>query len=207
MEDVLDLYAKPLLDANPVVCFDESPYQLIAETRQPIPASPGKPAQIDYEYRRAGTCNLFLMVQPLTGWRHVSVTEQRTKQDFAHQMQALVDIHFPHSTQISVVLDNLNTHTPTSLYETFPPAEAKRILDKLDFRFTPKHGSWLNMAEIEFSILHKQCLDRRLDSMAVVQAEIAAWVAARNQAKATIQWQFTSAQARTKLDHLYPSLP
>ena len=207
MEDVLDLYAEPLLEAYPVVCFDESPYQLSAETRQPIPASPGVPARIDYEYRRAGTCNLFLMVQPLTGWRQVTVTTQRTKQDFAHQMQALVAIHFPHATQISVVLDNLNTHTPAALYETFTPGEAKRLLDKLAFRYTPNHGSWLNMAEIEFSILHKQCLDCRLDTLAVVQTEIADWVAARNHAKAMIRWQFTCTQARTKRDHLYPSLP
>ena len=164
-------------------------------------------AAIDYAYRRAGTCNLFLMIQPLTGWRAVAVTEQRTKPDFAYQMRDLVDVHFPDAPRIRVVLDNLNTHTPASLYATFAPAEAKRILNKLEFRYTPKHGSWLNMAEIEFSILHKQCLDRRLDSMALVQSEIATWVIARNQAKAMIQWQFTSTKARTKLAHLYPSLP
>jgi hypothetical protein len=205
MEDLLELYAEPYDARYPVVCFDESPYQLVSEVRQPLPPRPGKPARYDYEYRREGTCNLFMFLQPLVGWRHVEVTERRTAQDFAHCMQALVDGHFPQAELITVVLDNLNTHTPAALYETFPPAEARRIVRKLDFRFTPKHASWLNMAELEFAVLHGQCLDRRLANRAGVCQEVAAWEAERNAAKATVQWQFTVAKARTKLRHLYPA--
>jgi hypothetical protein len=206
MEDVLDLYAEEVLVDYPVVCFDESPYQLVAETRQPLPAMPGQPARRDYEYRRAGTCNLFMLFHPGGAWRHVTVTDRRTKQDFAAQMRDLVDVHFPHATLISVVLDNLNTHSPASLYATFAPAEAKRILAKLEFRYTPKHGSWLNMAELEFAALQRQCLDRRLASQADVIREAAAWEAERNARKATVTWRFTTADARTKLPKLYPPL-
>jgi DDE superfamily endonuclease len=206
MEDVLDLYAEDVLVDYPVVCFDESPYQLVAETRQPLPAMPGQPARRDYEYRRAGTCNLFMLFHPGGAWRHVTVTDRRTKQDFAAQMRDLVDVHFPHATLISVVLDNLNTHSPASLYATFAPAEAKRILAKLEFRYTPKHGSWLNMAELEFAALQRQCLDRRLASQADVIREAAAWEAERNARKATVTWRFTTADARTKLPKLYPPL-
>ena len=206
MEDVLDLYAKPIMTDYPVVCFDESPYQLVAETRQPVPAAPGSPARVDYEYRRAGTCNLFMLFHPGGAWRHVTVTERRTKQDFAHQMRALVDSHFPHATLISVVLDNLNTHSPASLYATFAPAEAKRILDKLEFRYTPKHGSWLNMAELEFAALQRQCLARRVASQDDVERDVAIWEAARNQTKTTVTWRFTTPDARTKLTRLYPPL-
>jgi hypothetical protein len=204
MEDILELYAEPYDVPYPVVCFDESPSQLVSEVRQPQPVAPGRPARDDYEYRRMGTCNLLMMFQPWAGWRHVEVTERRTAQDFAQCMKALVDEHFPQAELISVVLDHLNTHTPAALYTTFPPAEARRILRKLDWRYTPKHGSWLNMAELELAVLDGQCLDRRLPSLARVCQEVAAWETARNAAKATVQWQFTVAKARTKLCHLYP---
>lgn len=162
MEDVLDLYAKPYDPRYPQVCFDERLYQLVSEVRQPLPAAPGQPVRHDYEYRREGTCNLFMFFQPLRGWRHLKVTDRRTAQDFAHCMKDLVEVHFPEATLISVVLDNLNTHTPAALYATFAPAEACRILRKLDFHYKPKHGSWLNMAEIELAVLSIQCLDQRL---------------------------------------------
>lgn len=205
MEDILDLYAEEYMAEYPVVCFDESPYQLISETQPAVEAEPGHIERIDYEYKREGTCNLFLLFQPLQSWRHVSVTAQRTKQDFAKQMRDLVDVHFPDATLISVVLDNLNTHTKASLYEAFEPKEAKRIADKLEMRYTPKHGSWLNMAECEFAILMRQCLDRRLASQQRVADEIAPWVSARNAAKATVNWRFTTETARKKLRRLYPA--
>lgn len=205
MEDVLDLYAEEYMAEYPVVCFDESPYQLISETRPPTPAEPGQEERIDYQYKREGTCNLFLLFQPLQSWRHLTVTTQRTKLDFAEQMREVVDIHFPNATLISVVLDNLNTHTKASLYEAFEPREAKRIADKLEFRYTPKHGSWLNMAECEFAVLMRQCLDRRLGSHQTVAREIAAWEQARNAAKGTVNWRFTTETARKKLRRLYPS--
>jgi DDE superfamily endonuclease len=205
MEDVLDLYAEPHDPARPVVCFDELSKQLVAETRAPLPAEPGRPERFDYEYERRGTANLFLACQPLAGWRHVAVTDRRTKHDFAQQMRDLVDRHFPDATTIRVVLDNLNTHTPAALYEAFPPAEARRILRKLDFHYTPVHGSWLNMAELEFSILARQCLGRRIGDRDTLASEIAAWETARNEQRATISWQFTVDDARRKLHRLYPS--
>jgi DDE superfamily endonuclease len=205
MEDVLDLYAEPHDPARPVVCFDETSKQLIAETRVPLPMEPGKPERVDYEYERNGTANLFLVTQPLGAWRHVDVTDRRTKHDFARQMRDLVDRHFPAATTIRVVLDNLNTHTPAALYEAFPPAEARRILRKLDFHYTPVHGSWLNMAELEFSMLARQCLGRRIGDRDTLATEIAAWEAARNEQRATISWQFTVDDARRKLHRLYPS--
>jgi len=204
MEDVLDLYAEEHDPQRPWVCFDESPYQLVSETRPPQPMTPQHPRRIDYEYKREGACNLFLFLQPQIGWRHVEVTAQRTAQDFAHCMQALVDVHFPTAEKIRVVLDNLNTHTRAVLYETFPPAEARRIARKLEFHYTPKHGSWLNMAEVEFSVLSAQCLGRRLPSQDRVAEEIGAWEAERNAEKRTITWTFTTPTARTKLDRLYP---
>lgn len=204
MEDVLDLYAEPHDSQYPVVCFDESPYQLLSEVREPLPATPGHPVRYDYEYRREGSCNLFIFLEPLQGWRHVKVTDRRTAQDFAHCMQDLVDLHFPQATVISVVLDNLNTHTPAALYATFPPAEACRILRKLDFHYTPKHGSWLNMAEIEFAVVSTQCLNRRLRDQETVCRMVAAWETRRNTAKARIDWRFTTAKARRKLKHVYP---
>jgi DDE superfamily endonuclease len=204
MEDILDLYAEPYDPQYPLVCFDESPYQLVSEVRQPLPVRPCMPARYDYEYHREGTCNLFMCFEPLQGWRHVKVTARRTAQDFAHCMQDLVDVHFPQATVISVVLDNLNTHTPAALYATFPPAEACRILRKLDFHYTPKHGSWLNMAEIEFAVVSTQCLNRRLGDQETVRHAVAAWETQRNAAKAIVDWRFTTAKARRKLKHIYP---
>lgn len=205
MEDVLDLYEEAPDPAYPVICFDESPYQLISETRQSLPPEPGQPARIDYEYRREGTCNLFMFFAPASGWRHVKVTPQRTALDWAQCMQDLVDLHFPNATRIRVVQDNLNTHTPANLYAAFPAAEARRIISKLDFRYTPKHGSWLNMAECEFAVLQRQCLSTRVPSADAVQAKTLAWEAIRNAENATVTWRFTSARARTKLKRLYPS--
>ena len=205
MEDTLDLYAEPYDPRYPHVCFDEVPYQLVAETRIPLPMQPGKPERYDYEYRRNGTCNLFVFFQPLAGWRQVKVTERRTKLDFAQCMKELVDVLFPEAEQIRVTLDNLNTHTPAALYEAFEAAEARRLVRKLEFRYTPKHGSWLNMAEIEISVLTGQCLDRYIPDVTILKREVAAWQEERNARQATIDWQFTTAKARDKLKRLYPS--
>lgn len=205
MEDVLDLYAEAENPLRPRVCFDECPYQLLSETRRPVPVQPGRAARYDYEYRREGTCNLFVFVQPHVGWRHIKVTERRTKQDFAHCMKDLVDVHFPQAEVIRVVLDQLNTHTPAALYEAFEPDEARRIIRKLEFHHTPKHGSWLNMAEIELSVLSNQCLDRRLPDSETVRGEVNAWQARRNAEQAQIHWRFTAEAARVKLKRLYPS--
>jgi hypothetical protein len=206
MEDLLDLYAAPADPQRPLVCFDEMPYQLVSETRIPPPPRPGQPAREDYEYKREGTANLFLHVAPKRGWRHVAVTARRTSQDFAQQMRALVDEHFPEAEVIRVVLDNLNTHTGAALYATFPPAEARRILRTLEFHYTPTHGSWLNQAEIELSVVSGQCLDRRLGHHQTLVREVAAWEQARNRARATIDWRFTAADARVKLHRVYPAL-
>jgi hypothetical protein len=205
MEDVLDLYAEPFMEEYPVVCFDESPYQLISETRVPLPVERGQPQRYDYEYKREGSCNLFVFFQPLRGWRHIKVTERRTAKDWAQCMKDLVDIHFPSATLISVVLDNLNTHTPAALYATFEPAEARRIVSKLDLHYTPKHGSWLNRAECEFAVLLGQCLDQRIADIPTVRRKSAAWERRRNSAKATVNWRFTTTKARTKLKRLYSS--
>ena len=205
MEDLLDLYAEPWDPTRPVVCFDETSKQLVAETRVPLPLQPGRPERFDTEYARNGTANLFLFVQPRGGWRHVAVTDRRTKPDFAEQMRALVDRHFPDAAVIRIVMDNLNTHTPAALYEAFPAAEARRILRKLEFHYTPVHGSWLNMAELEFSMLSRQCLGRRIPDRDTLTTEISAWETARNEQRATITWQFTVEDARRKLHRLYPS--
>jgi len=205
MEDLLDLYAEPYDPKRPVVGFDETSKQLLAETRIPLPIGPGTPERVDYEYERRGTANLFLLCEPLGGWRHVAVTDRRTKHDFAAQMRNLVDRYFPGAAVIRVVLDNLNTHTPAALYEAFDPAEARRILKKLEFHYTPVHGSWLNMAELEFSMLSRQCLGRRIPDRDTLATEVAAWQAARNEQRATIRWQFTVEDARAKLHRLYPS--
>jgi hypothetical protein len=205
MEDLLDLYAEPYDPKRPVVGFDETSKQLVAETRLPLPMAPGQPERCDYEYARNGTANLFLCCQPLGGWRHVEVTDRRTKHDFALQMRDLVDRHFPDAELIRVVLDNLNTHTPAALYEAFPPAEARRLLKQLEFHYTPVHGSWLNMAELEFSMLSRQCLGRRIPDRATLATEVAAWETIRNEQQATIRWQFTVEDARIKLHRLYPS--
>jgi len=204
MEDVLDVYGLPHDPTIPQVCFDERPVQLIAEVQPPHAAHPGQVRRYDYEYARQGTANLFVMCQPLTGWRTVKATTRRTKLDFAHCMQDLVDIHFPEAALIRVVLDNLNTHTYGALYEAFPPAEARRIARKLEFHYTPKHGSWLNMAEIEISILSRQCLAQRIPTFAALQIETAAWTQTRNLQQAKITWCFDVTHARTKLAHLYP---
>lgn len=205
MEDVLELYAEPFDPAYPVVCFDEQSKQLVREVITPIPAQPGQPERYDYEYHREGTANIFMMVQPLGGWRQVSVTERRTAKDFGRCMKALVDDHFPDAAIIRVVLDNLNTHRIASLYETFGPAEARRIARKLEFHYTPKHGSWLNQAEIELSILTRQCLNQRIPSIHHLRAKVRQWKKRRNAAKAMIQWRFTAKDARKKLRRLYPS--
>lgn len=204
MEDVLDLYAQPFQAWRPVVCFDERPVQLLSDTREPLPMKAGQVKRYDYEYERQGTANLFVMCQPLAGWREVKATEKRKKVDFAECMKELVDVHFPYAQVIRVVLDNLNTHTPAALYDVFDPAEARRILCKLEFHFTPKHGSWLNMAEIEISILSRQCLKQRVGSLKHLAAVTSQWTQARNSQQATIDWCFDLTQARTKLARLYP---
>jgi transposase len=204
MEDVLDLYAEPADPKRPVVCFDETPTQLIGEVRQPIPARPGQPERYDYEYKRNGTANLFMFLDAHQPWRHVKVTEQRTGQDFAACMRDLADVHYPDAALIRVVQDNLSTHTAGALYEALPAPEAHRILQRLEFHHTPKHASWLNMAEIEISVLHAQCLDRRIGERDVLKAEIEAWQRQRNASGARIHWRFTTEKARRKLARAYP---
>ena len=204
MEEVLDLYEQPYTPEEPVVCFDERPVQLISETRHPLPPEPGQPERYDYEYQREGTCNLFAFFQPLMAWRHLKVTAHRTAEDFALCMQYLVDVLFPMAALIHVVLDNLNTHTPAALYQTFAPEEALRILSKLQFHYTPKHGSWLNMVESEFAVLSHQCLNRRIPAMTELQQEVEAWEHQRNQHHATVNWRFSAGDARSKLKRLYP---
>jgi hypothetical protein len=206
MEEVLDLYAEAEDPQRPRVCFDEMPYQMIAETRVPLPMQSGQVECYDYEYRRKGTCNLFLFFNPFAGKRRIKVTQRRTKQDFAHCMKELVDEDYPNAVIIRVILDQLNTHSKAALYETFEPEEARRIARKLEFHYTPKHGSWLNMAEIEFSVVDRQCLDRWLQNIETVQSEIAAWEMPRNEQKIGIDWQFTTEKARKKLERLYPPI-
>ena len=206
MEDVLDVYRRPPDPARPLVCFDETSKQLTTEVRTPLPPGPGHPARFDTEYARNGTANLFLLCAPLLGWRHVAATERRTRLDFAHAIRDLIDVRFPAAERIVLVLDNLNTHDPASLYAAFPPAEAKRLWDKLEIHHTPKHGSWLNIAEIELSALGRQCLDRRIPDRAALAEEVAAWVTERNDAATTVRWQFTTEDARIKLHRLYPVL-
>lgn len=208
MEAVLDLYAEPSDPQRPRVCFDEAMKQLVQEVRDPLPAAPGQPGRYDYEYQRNGVANLFLFYSPdhpQGGWRHAAVTAHRKKHDFALQMQALVDEHFPEAERIRVVLDNLNTHTPAALYEAFEPAEARRLVEKLEFIYTPKHASWLNQAEIELAALRRQCLDRRIPDAETLATEVAAWEAERNRAGTVICWLFRVTDARTKLKQLYPS--
>jgi hypothetical protein len=205
MEDVLDLYAEAYDALRPTVSFDETSKQLIAETRMALPAHPGEVERFDYEYARHGVCNLFMMCEPKRGWRHVAVTTQRTMKDFAHQMRWLVDEGFPEARRVRVVMDNLNTHKAASLYETFAPQEARRILRKLEFHYTPKHGSWLNIAEIELSVFSRQCLDRRIGDEESLKREIKKLEEERNAACAKIEWRFTTEDARRKLQRLYPS--
>ncbi|HUN94630.1 MAG TPA: IS630 family transposase [Bradyrhizobium sp.] len=206
MEDVLDLYAETPDPEHPVVCFDESPMQLIGEVRQPIPAEPGKPERYDCEYSRKGTANLFVFLDAHRSWREVKVTDQRTAADFAHCMRDLADVHYPDAELIRVVMDNLSTHTEGALYETFPAAEAHRLLQRLDFHYTPKHASWLNMVEIEIGVLRRQCLDRRIGERETLVAEIEAWKQQRNASGARINWMFTTERARDKLARAYPNV-
>jgi DDE superfamily endonuclease len=205
MEDVLSLYAEAYDAKRPKVNFDETSRQLIADRRPPLAVREGRPRREDHEYERKGTRNLFIVCEPQAGWRHVEVTERRTKLDFAQQMKWLVDEQYPQADVIRVILDNLNTHGPGSLYDTFEPAEARRLVEKLEFHYTPKHGSWLNMAEIELSILQRQCLKRRIAEEALLKREVAAWEQQRNAAKETIDWRFTITDAREKLKRLYPT--
>ena len=206
MEDVLDLYAAPYDATRPVVCLDECPVTLRDDVRPPLPPAPGRPARRDYEYARRGTACLAVAFEPQRGWRHIIASERRTKVDFAGWLKQLVDDHYPDAETIRLVVDNLNTHTPAALYEAFAPAEARRIARKIEWHYTPKHGSWLNMVEIELSVLAGQCLDRRLPDLATLTRETAAYTARRNADQATITWRFTTPDARTTLDHLYPSL-
>ncbi len=206
MEDVLDVYERPYDPRRPQVCMDELHVQLMGETRTPLPVAPGRPARVDYEYVRNGTANLFLWVEPLAGQRHVQVTAQRTKQDWARFIRELVDVHYPAVEQVVLVVDNLNTHVAAALYEAFPAAEARRLWQKLEVHYTPKHGSWLNMAEIELGILTRQCLRRRLPDIATLAREATAWERDRNARASTITWRFTTPDARIKLHRLYPSL-
>ncbi len=206
MEDVLAVYPRPYDPQRPQVCMDEISKQLLRDARAPLPIRPGGPARVDYEYEREGVVNGFLFCEPLAGQRWVEVTEHRTKADWAHQIQDLVDVRYPQPERIVLVLDNLNTHTPGALYELFPPAEAKRLADKLEIHYTPKHGSWLNIAEIELSVLSRQCLDRRVPDFATLAAEVAAWEQRRNTAGRVVDWRVTTTDARIKLKRLYPSL-
>ena len=206
MEEVLDLYTRAYDPDYPLVCFDECCKQLISETRTPIPADPGQQERFDYEYQREVVSNLFMFFEPLTAWRHVEVTARRTQIYYANQMKYLVDEQFPQAQKIIVVQDNLNTHVKSSLYKAFSPSSARRILDKLEFHYTPKHGSWLNMAEIELSVLSKQCLDRRISDKEVLTEEVAAWEKRRNETALVVDWQFTTEEARIKLKRLYPSI-
>jgi hypothetical protein len=206
MEHILDLYELPYNPLRPMICFDETSKQLIAETRIPLPASPGQVLRYDYEYRRNGTRNLFLFFEPLAAWRHVEVTEHRTALDFAHQMRWLVDVAYPDAESIEVVMDNLNTHTYAALYEAFEPTEARRIARKLAFHFTPKHASWLNMAEIEFSVFMRK-LGLRVPDEKTLKQKVHAIETSRNQTRSSIDWQFTTDDARIKLKRLYPSIP
>ena len=206
MEDVLEVYHRPYDPKRPQICLDETNKTLRADKRAPQPMEPGRPARQDYEYERHGSANLFLWFEPLSGQRHVKVTERRTKQDWAEVIRELVDVYYPEAEKVVLVVDNLNTHTLGALYETFPPTEARRIAERLEIHYTPKHGSWLNMAEIELSILSRQCLDRRIPDAATLTAETAAWEAERNGRAAKMVWRFTTADARIKLKHLYPTL-
>lgn len=202
----MDVYQRPYDPQRPLVCVDETSKQLIAETRVPIAAIPGHPARHDYEYRRKGTANLFMMFAPLEGWRHVKVTDRHTALDYAQVLKELSDTHFPGAAKIVLVQDNLNTHKPASLYEAFPPAEARRLVERFEWHYTPKHGSWLDMAESELGVLSSQCLDRRIPDQQALKDEVGAWEAERNTKHAKADWQFTTANARVKLKRLYPAL-
>ena len=205
MEDVLDVYERPADPAHPVVCLDETSRQLLADARPPRPPVPGHPARSDPEYRRGGVANVFLVTEPLRGWRAVLVGAQRTRLDFAACVKELLDVHYPDAERVVLVMDQLNTHSPASLYAAFPPDEARRLAARLEVHHTPRHGSWLNVAEIELAVLQRQCLARRLPDRETMAREVAAWATRRNTAHAAVDWRFTAADARSKLKHLYPS--
>ena len=205
MEDVLEVYKRPYDPERPVVCLDETTKQLIGEVATPLPAAPGQVAQYDYEYVRNGVANLFMIFEPLAGKRDVEVTDRRTKKDYAECLRKIADMRYPEAEVVVLVQDNLNTHSPALLYEAVAPAEAKRLADRFEFHYTPKHGSWLDMAEIELGILGRQCLSRRIDNVHDLRREVKAWEAARNTTEAKVNWQFTTADARIKLRRLYPS--
>jgi len=204
MEDVLDVYCRPYDARLPVVCLDETSKQLVGDVRPPLPMEPGKPERVDGHYRRHGVRNLFMCCEPLRGWRHVEVTARRTKIDFAQMIRELVDVHYPDAEKIVLVMDNLNTHTPGALYEAFAPEEARRLCERLEIHYTPKHGSWLNIAECELSVLSNQCTDRRIADEELLRSEVDAWRRERNAKQVTVDWQFTTDDARIKLKRLYP---
>ena len=203
---MLAVYTRPYDPARPVVCLDEISKQLVAETRTPLPAEPGQPERVDYEYERCGTANLFLTCEPLAGHRHLTVTEQRTAVDFAKEVRDLLEVRYPQAERVVLVMDNLNTHKPAALYQAFEPAVARSLIERLEIHYTPKHGSWLNMAEIELSVLSRQCLDRRLSDVDTLTQEVAAWEQARNSDARPVNWRFTTPDARIKLKRLYPSI-
>lgn len=206
MEDVLEVYRRPYDRQRPVVCLDEQPTQLIGETRTPLPAQPGQPARYDYEYERIGTANSFMIVEPLAGWRKVSVRPTKTALDLAEEIKTLLDVDYPDAEKVVLVWDNLNTHAPASLYKAFPPGEARRLSNRLEIHYTPKHGSWLDIAEIELSVFTKQCLGRRIDDIDTLRNEATAWAERRNASQTGVDWQFTAENARVKLKRLYPQL-
>lgn len=207
MEDVLDVYERPYDPQRPVLCLDETTKQLVAETRTPVPMAPGQVARFDYEYERRGVSTLFMVCEPLTGWRHVTVTDRRTKADWARFIQQVVEVHYPDAETIVLVEDTLTTHTPAALYETFPPAEARRLANKLERHFTPKHGSWLTIAEIELSVLGRQCLAARIPDPATLTDKVTDWHTSRNAKRGSVRWRFTTKDARIKLHRLYPLIP
>ena len=207
MEDVLDLYEEPYDLNKPLICFDELPYQMVAEKRTPLPDKPGRPQRYDYEYERKGMVNIFAFFEPKSGWRHLDITDRRTAVDFALEVRRLVDEHYPEAEKVRVILDNLNTHTGAALYQAFAPEEARRILRQLEFHYTPKHASWLNMVEIELSVLWRQCLERRIPDAQRLAREIGAWEQKRNEGGARVDWRFTASDAREKLARLYPAQP
>lgn len=204
MEDVLDVYARPRDPARPVVCMDEKPYQLLGHARDPIPAAPGGDAKVDSEYVRHGTCSVFVWAEPLAGRRRVTARRRRTRVDWAHEVERLLTTDYPDAEKVVLVMDNLNTHTPGSLYEAFAPAKARALAERLEIHHTPRHGSWLNIAEIELSALTRQCLDRRIADLDVLNTELAAWQNATNADQRQVNWHFTTSDARTRLRHLYP---
>lgn len=206
MEDVLEVYKRPLNDKRPLLCMDEMPKQLLSETREPLPVRPGKPARQDYEYKRGGVADVFMIFEPLVGKRYIEITDQRRREEWAHVMQKVSDELYPQAEKIVVVMDNLNTHTPAAFYQVFEPQEARRLVERFEFHYTPKHGSWLNMAEIELSALVRQCLDRRIPDKETLIREVKAWQDQRNSDVVKVHWQFTTADARIKLKSLYPKI-